>query len=106
MYSANSKLFASAARSLEINSSRVPLEVSRREPRSELGTPLGIRQVAELIGCSCWTVRQTLIPRGLPFFRFAACGRMTFYRDQVIAWIQNEQSKNLVISPPRRTLRP
>jgi hypothetical protein len=44
MYSANSKLFASAARSLEINSSRVPLEVSRREPRSELGTPLGIRK--------------------------------------------------------------
>jgi len=106
MYSANSKLFASAARSLEINLSRVPLQVSRREPRSELGAPLSIRQVAELIGCSCWTVRQTLIPRGLPFFRFAACGRITFYQDQVVAWIQDEQSKSLVISSPRRRLRP
>jgi hypothetical protein len=56
-----------------------------------LGAPLGIREVAALIGCSPWTVRQTLIPRGLPYFRFKASGRLIFYRDQVIRWIENEQ---------------
>jgi hypothetical protein len=35
-------------------------------PASALGQPLGIGQAAQLIGCSPWTVRQTLIPRGLP----------------------------------------
>ena len=56
-----------------------------------LGTPLAIAEVAELIGCSPWTVRQTLIPRGLPHFRFKANGRLIFYRDQVIRWIENQQ---------------
>jgi hypothetical protein len=56
-----------------------------------LGEPLNIRAVAWLIGCSPWTVRQTLIPRGLPHFRFRASGRLTFYRDQVIRWIENQQ---------------
>ena len=56
-----------------------------------LGEPLSIDQVAELIGCSPWTVRQTLIPRGLPHFRFKASGRLIFYRDQVIRWIENQQ---------------
>ena len=32
-----------------------------------------------MIGCSPWTVRQTLIPRGLPHFRFKASGRLIFY---------------------------
>jgi hypothetical protein len=58
---------------------------------SQLGPPLCIRQVAELIGCSPWTVRQTLIPRGLPHFRFKASGRLTFYQDQVIRWIESQQ---------------
>src|SRR5690349_12603271 len=57
----------------------------------ELGPPLGIREVADLIGCSPWTVRQTLIPRGLPHFRFKASGRLTFYQSQVIRWIENQQ---------------
>jgi len=60
-------------------------------PASALGQPLGIEQAAELIGCSPWTVRQTLIPRGLPHFRFKASGRLIFYRDQVIRWIENQQ---------------
>ena len=60
-------------------------------PASELGQPLCIKQAAELIGCSPWTVRQTLIPRGLPHFRFRASGRLIFYRDQVIRWIENQQ---------------
>ena len=57
----------------------------------KLGPPLDIRGVAGLIGCSPWTVRQTLIPRGLPHFRFKASGRLIFYRDQVIRWIENQQ---------------
>ena len=56
-----------------------------------LGEPLSIGEVAALIGCSPWTVRQTLIPRGLPHFRFRANGRLIFYRDQVIRWIENQQ---------------
>jgi len=56
-----------------------------------LGPPLNIEDVALLIGCSPWTVRQTLIPRGLPHFRFKANGRLIFYRDQVIRWIENQQ---------------
>jgi hypothetical protein len=57
----------------------------------KLGTPLGIGEVAALIGCSPWTVRQTLIPRGLPFFRSGASGRLIFYQDQVVRWIESQQ---------------
>src|SRR5262249_15215225 len=49
-----------------------------REPRAipaplqgdfgPLGIPLNITEVARLIGCSPWSVRQTLIPQGLPHF--------------------------------------
>ena len=56
-----------------------------------LGEPLSIDQVAELIGCSPWTVRQTLIRRGIPHFRSTASGRLIFYRDQIIRWIENQQ---------------
>ena len=56
-----------------------------------LGPPLTIAEVAELIGCSPWTVRQTLIPRGLPHFRFKASGRLIFYQDQVVRWIESQQ---------------
>ena len=56
-----------------------------------LGPPLDIRAVSEILGCSPWTVRQTLIPRGLPHFRFKASGRLTFFRDQVIRWILSQQ---------------
>jgi len=59
----------------------------------ELGPPLSIREVAVLIGCSPWTVRQTLIPKGLPFFRSTASGRLIFYTDQVIRWIESQQRK-------------
>ena len=60
-------------------------------PKPTLGPPLDIRGVAKLIGCSPWTVRQTLIPRGLPHFRFKASGRLNFYQDQVVRWIENQQ---------------
>lgn len=60
-------------------------------PGTALGMPLSLSEVARLIGCSPWTVRQTLIPRGLPHLRFTANGRLIFYRDQVIRWIENQQ---------------
>lgn len=56
-----------------------------------LGIPLSIGEVARMIGTSPWSVRQTLIPQGLPHLRFKANGRLIFYRDQVIRWIENQQ---------------
>lgn len=56
-----------------------------------LGEPLSIREVAALIGCSVWTVRQRLLPSGLPYFRIAKTGKLTFYRNQVIRWVLNKQ---------------
>ena len=58
---------------------------------SPLGRPLGIREVALLIGCSTWTVRQRLLPAGLPHFRSAPSGRLIFYTRQVVAWITKRQ---------------
>jgi hypothetical protein len=58
---------------------------------TELGPAMDIRRVAALIGCSPWTVRQRLIPMGLPHLQFAAAGRLIFYRDQVIRWIESKQ---------------
>jgi hypothetical protein len=55
-----------------------------------LGQPLDIAGVAKLIGCSPWTVRQKLLP-SLPHLRFGASGKLIFYRDQVIRWIENKQ---------------
>jgi hypothetical protein len=69
-----------------------PLHGKLAGPSSSLGPPLSIRQVAAFIGCSPWTVRQTLIPRGLPFFRSAASGRLIFYTNQVVGWIENQQA--------------
>jgi hypothetical protein len=62
-----------------------------KRPALNLGPPLTLAQAARLIGCSPWTVRQTLIPRGLPYFRFRANGRLVFYRDQIIRWIEKKQ---------------
>lgn len=58
-----------------------------------LGPPLSIRQVAALIGCSPWSVRQTLIPKGLPVFRSGASGKLIFYESQIVRWIEQKQHK-------------
>lgn len=63
-------------------------------PFPPLGIPLNIREVARMIGCSPSTVRQTLIPKGLPVFRSGASGKLIFYRDQVIRWIEKIQGGN------------
>jgi hypothetical protein len=57
----------------------------------ELGEPLTIMQVAKLIGCSPWTVRQRHMRGGLPHFRAGVNGKLIFYRDQVVRWIQSQQ---------------
>jgi hypothetical protein len=58
-----------------------------------LGTPLSIRCVARMLGCSPWTVRQQHIPAGLPHFRSGRQGKLVFFRDQVIAWVLRQQRK-------------
>lgn len=58
---------------------------------SRLGRPMNLNEVAKMIGYSPWTVRQKLLPKGLPYFRSAASGKLIFYRDQVIRWIEHKQ---------------
>jgi len=58
-----------------------------------LGPPLDIGQVARLIGCSPWSIRNTWIPKGLPFFRSGASSKLIFYEAQVVRWIERQQQK-------------
>ena len=58
-----------------------------------LGEPMGIRQVARLIGCSAWSVRQTLVPCGLPHWRSGPSGKLIFYHDQVVRWLLEQQQE-------------
>jgi hypothetical protein len=56
-----------------------------------LGEAMTIRQVAQLLGCSIWTVRQQYMPHGLPHLRASAAGKLVFFREQVIDWILRQQ---------------
>jgi hypothetical protein len=58
-----------------------------------LGEPMSIREVARLIGCSPWSVRQTLLPKGLPHWRSGPSGKLIFYRDQVVRWLIRQQEQ-------------
>jgi hypothetical protein len=58
---------------------------------SRLGPPLDIREAARLIGCSPWTIRNRLLPRGLPHFRSGASSKLIFYTDQIVRWIERQQ---------------
>ena len=82
------------------------LKDSPRTPRAELpaavpvaagedglGDPMGIDEVARLIGCSVWTVRQRCLREGLPYFRASRTGRFIFYRNQVIGWLIHKQTE-------------
>ena len=69
----------------------VPRGPESGEVASPLGEPLDLKAVARLIGCSPWTVRQRLIPNGLPCFRAAANGKLIFYRQQVVRWVLRHQ---------------
>jgi len=59
----------------------------------QLGEPMDVKQVAALVGCSAWTVRQKHVKAGLPCFRSGPSGRLTFYRNQVVAWILERQKE-------------
>ena len=50
--------------------------------------------VAALIGCSPWTVRHRLLPKGLPVFRSGASSKLVFYEEQIVRWIQKSQGGN------------
>jgi excisionase family DNA binding protein len=68
-------------------------DYSQKVPNDDpLGTPMTIREVALLLGCSIWTVRQRHLRGGLPFFRIGA-GKLLFYRKQVVQWILESQKK-------------
>jgi hypothetical protein len=58
-----------------------------------LGRPLSIKDVAHLIGCSAWTVRQKYVPKGLPHLRSGPSGRLTFFENQVVAWVLAQQEQ-------------
>ena len=59
----------------------------------QLGEPMDVKQVAALVGCSAWTIRQKHVKAGLPCFRTGPSGRMIFYRNQVTAWILERQKE-------------
>jgi hypothetical protein len=63
------------------------------ELRANLGEPLTIHAVAELLGCSPWTVRQRYLRQGLPHLRACTGGRIVFFREQVIAWVLKRQQQ-------------
>lgn len=63
---------------------------SERAP-SRLGEPMDIEDVAALLGCSVWTVRQRYLREGLPHIRASARGRFVFFRKQVVDWILKRQ---------------
>jgi hypothetical protein len=58
-----------------------------------LGEPLTIEDVAILLGCSPWTVRQKYLPQGLPHVRASASGKFVFFREQIVHWILARQEK-------------
>ena len=60
---------------------------------ARLGPPLDIGQVARLVGCSPWSIRNTWIPKGLPHFRSGASSKLIFYEAQVVRWIERQQQK-------------
>ena len=70
-----------------------PQRCPAREEAETLGPPLTIGDVASLVGCSVWTVRQKYLPSGLPYFRLGRTGKLIFYRNQVIRWMLARQQK-------------
>jgi len=56
-----------------------------------LGEPLSTEEVAALLGCSAWTVRQRYLRQGLPHLQARPRGKLVFFREQVIAWTLKRQ---------------
>jgi hypothetical protein len=59
--------------------------------RDKLGEPLAIADVARLLGCSAWTIRQRYLRQGLPYLQARPRGKLVFFREQVIDWIEKRQ---------------
>lgn len=69
------------------------IEPQKKHLNEPLGQPLSIREVAELIGCSTWTVRHRYLRRGLPRLRAGSGGKLIFYKSQVIRWLLRQLEK-------------
>jgi hypothetical protein len=65
----------------------------------QLGTPLAIRDVARMFGCSEWTVRQRLIRLGLPCIRLTPNGKLVFFQNQIVRWVLERQRQKGVYIP-------
>jgi len=72
-------------------SARQDAQPETRNRDAELGSAMTIGEVAELLGCSAWTVRQRYMPQGLPYLRAGATGKLVFFDKQVIDWILRRQ---------------
>lgn len=70
-----------------------PAKSTRSSPSidRDLGSPLTIEEVADLLGCSPWTIRQRYLRQGLPYLQASARGKLTFFREQIIAWVEKRQ---------------
>jgi hypothetical protein len=79
-----------------VDSPRAELPVAKpaaeKRAADALGEVLTVHQVARLLGCSAWTVRQRYLARGLPYFRIGSIGKLVFYRAQVTRWILEQQA--------------
>lgn len=93
---------AKAAETLEISASSLGQVCPQDCPQSReldlgpynaLGPAMNISQVAEMLGCSPWTVRHRYLRQGLPHLRPTETGRLVFFHTQVIAWILKRQQK-------------
>lgn len=70
---------------------RLPEGCSGTATLARLGRPVDIRQAAAMLGCSPWTIRHSLIPKGLPVFRSGASGKLIFFESQIVRWIEKKQ---------------
>src|SRR5207245_565309 len=64
----------SAIRLGQRNPQDYPQHCPYPEARFPLGEAMDIEDVAQLLGCSVWTVRQKYLPKGLPHLRASARG--------------------------------
>jgi hypothetical protein len=66
-------------------------KTSSSQTPDPLGRPMTIREVADCLGCSAWTVRQQYLPAGLPHFRLARTGKLLFFHNQIVGWVLARQ---------------
>ncbi len=73
------------------NPRHCPQTTSADETNDRLGEPMTIRQVARMLGCSAWTIRQRYLPLGLPHFRLSPAGKLLFFHNQIVCWVLERQ---------------